>query len=272
MARSAALAQRLSAMLPARPRLLDLGAGTGSLFRWLAPIIGRAQAWTFADADADLLARAFADTAAWAEANGFTVTAAGVAGSRALLIDTPSGAWRVDAVIADLAGAPETMPLAHTDAVVCSALLDLVSAAWIGRFVAALRTPLLACLSVDGRDAFRPAHKLDRVVSSGFRRDQGRDKGFGPALGPRAPAVLHEALAAHGFAVSSAASDWCIPPTAAAMLSALVDGHARVAAAHLPGRRSDIAAWEQVRLRQAAMARLAIRIGHRDILALPPAG
>ena len=38
-ARSEALAEALIARLPARPRLMDLGAGTGSLFRWLAPRI-----------------------------------------------------------------------------------------------------------------------------------------------------------------------------------------------------------------------------------------
>ena len=36
-ARNEALADALVAVLPARPRLLDLGAGTGSLLRWLAP-------------------------------------------------------------------------------------------------------------------------------------------------------------------------------------------------------------------------------------------
>jgi hypothetical protein len=41
------LAQRL----PSRPVILHLGAGTGGLFRFLAPIIARPQRWIFADAD-----------------------------------------------------------------------------------------------------------------------------------------------------------------------------------------------------------------------------
>src|SRR5581483_10594046 len=65
-ARSPVLAARLSASLPARPRLLDLGAGTGSLFRWLAPRIGRAQAWLLADDDDALVAEAFERTLVWA--------------------------------------------------------------------------------------------------------------------------------------------------------------------------------------------------------------
>ena len=46
--------------------VVDLGAGTGSLFRFLAPIIGRGQDWILADADAALLEDAFGRTAAWA--------------------------------------------------------------------------------------------------------------------------------------------------------------------------------------------------------------
>src|ERR1700722_9433876 len=74
VSRSFDLAGRLDAALPARPRILDIGAGTGSLFRWLAPIIDRAQVWVFADADAGLLQDAFAETADWAEDFGHTVS------------------------------------------------------------------------------------------------------------------------------------------------------------------------------------------------------
>ena len=45
-ARDPGLAAILAGALPPRPRILDLGAGTGSLLRWLGHFIGRAQAWT----------------------------------------------------------------------------------------------------------------------------------------------------------------------------------------------------------------------------------
>jgi hypothetical protein len=38
----------------------------------------------------------------------------------------------------------------------------------------------------------------------------------------------------------------------------------------MPQRRGAIAAWQAARLRQIGRGRLAIRVGHRDILALPP--
>ena len=227
-ARSVALARRFADALPTRPRILDLGAGTGSMMRWLRPIIAREQSWILADADGALVAQA---------------------------LDAES-----TPLVVDLAKEPGSLPLRAVDGVVCSALLDLVSEAWLQRLVAALRTPFLACLTVDGDDAFTPAHPGDESALGAFRADQVRDKGFGPALGVGAPEALEAMLTAGGCTVASEKSDWDIPPNADAILRELVLGHARVAGD---------AAWEQDRLEQIDGEKLAIRIGHRDILALP---
>ena len=264
--RSLALAHALARALPPRPRLIDLGAGTGSLFRWLAPILAGPQSWTLADADRALLARAFEDIAAWAAARGLATTTS----DGALLVHTRAGAWRIEAEIVDLAGPLGELRLNRYDAVVCSALLDLVSADWITALAAILKKPLLACLSVDGSDSLRPAHPLDRPVLAAFHRDQRRHKGLGLALGARAPTVLHAALRARGFAVTSAITDWRIPPDAADLLDMLAASHAEVAARALPARRHAIRAWAGLRARQIDQRRLAMRIGHRDSLALPP--
>ncbi|SDC17020.1 class I SAM-dependent methyltransferase [Belnapia rosea] len=278
MARSAALADRLLARLPARPRFIDLGAGTGSLLRFLAPRLGRAQAWTLVDADRVLLEAAFDTIADRAEAVGWTIS---FPNKRTLLVHAPGGAWRVESLVADLAEAPRGLPLANADAVVSSALCDLVSRAWAERLAGALRVPFYAALCVTGRDRFAPPHPADRVVADGFRRDQGRDKGFGgAALGARAPAVLAEVFAARGFAVEGAPSDWEVRgrgpapmpgmgEAAGRFLTELVLGHAE--AARRQDRRGDrrIEAWLEARLDQVAERRLSARIGHRDLLALP---
>ncbi len=258
-ARSVALAQRLADALPARrPRLMDLGAGTGSLFRFLAPIIGRGQDWVLTDADDTALDDAFGRTAAWARRQGFAATAEG----DELLLSTPGGLWRIQARAIDLSA---SAAVDGADAVVCSALLDLVSRAWLARLLNDLRVPFLACLTVDGRDVWMPRHLGDTVVRSAFRRDQRRDKGFGRALGVTAPAVVLRGLRARGFATASAVSDWWIPRSALRMQHALIEG-----AAYAVG---DVAArWQTARLRQAMLGRLAIRIGHRDILGLPKGG
>jgi SAM-dependent methyltransferase len=280
-ARSLHLARRLAERLPARPRLMDLGAGTGSMFRYLAPIIGRGQDWTLVDADAALLDDSFGRTAAWARRQHFAATSDG----DALLVSTPRGLWRMRTLQNDLQwggwrplalppsrkgrGRAPTAPAAPTaptgpagvDAVVCSALLDLVSARYLERLFDQLAAPFLACLTVDGRDVWLPHHASDARVRAAFRRDQQRDKGFGPALGVAAPAFALRTLAARGFVTASAPSDWRVPRMALRMQRALIEG-----------RGMGDATWQEARLRQAMRGRLAITIGHRDILAFPPGG
>jgi SAM-dependent methyltransferase len=257
-ARSVALAQRLADRLPRRPRLIDLGAGTGSMFRFLAPIIGRGQDWVLVDADATLLDDAFGRTAAWARRLHFSATA----DEDELLVSTPHGLWRMRAVVRDLAALPSHGD--EADAVVCSALLDLVSSSWLARLSGTLAAPFLACLTIDGRDVWRPRHSSDALVLTALRRDMRRDKGFGPALGTSAPTAL--------AATVSAPSDWRIPRNALRMQRALIDGTADAARNARPAHAAAIDAWQETRLHQALRGRLAITIGHRDILVLPPGG
>lgn len=264
-ARDIGLALALSAALPARPRLLDLGAGTGSLFRWLAPLLGRAQAWTLVDADRDLLDEAFHTIAERADLIGLRVTAPA---KRTLLVHAPGGAWRVEGLVLDLADAPRGLPLGGADAVACSALLDLVSRRWVERLAGALRVPFYAALNVDGRDRFLPPHPADRAVAAGFRRDQARDKGFaGTALGPDATRVAAAAFRARGFRVTTAPSPWRLTRRETGLLTAMVTGHA--AAATGPRGAAGIGAWSAARIRAAARGRLAASIGHADLLAIP---
>ena len=140
------------------------------------------------DADAGLLARGLAETADWAEAQGFDV---GVRGG--LTVSTPHGVWRIATRVADLADLDE-LDIGNADAVVCSALLDLVSRRWLESLAATVRGPMLACLNVDGHDRMMPSHAGDIAVTTGFRRDQARDKGFGPSVGRHAEAAFRAAL------------------------------------------------------------------------------
>jgi hypothetical protein len=257
-ARSVPLARRLADRLPRRPRVLDLGAGTGSMFRFLAPIIGRGQDWILLDADAALLDEAFGSAAAWARRRHFAATAE----QDELHISTPHGLWRMQVMAGDLSRLASGRP--YVDAMVCSALLDLVSAMWLSRLCGGLTVPLLACLTADGRDTWRPRHPNDALVRTAFRRDMRRDKGFGPALGVAASHAI--------AATASAPSDWSVPRTALRMQRALIDGTADAARNASPAHAGAITAWQEARLRQALRGRLAITIGHRDILVLPPGG
>ncbi|TPG59573.1 class I SAM-dependent methyltransferase [Roseomonas nepalensis] len=269
-ARSIALALRLSAALPARPRLLDLGAGTGSLFRWLAPILNRPQAWTLVDADVTLIEFAFDTIADRAVSVGFEVSAPN---KRTLLVHTPSGAWRVEGLVRDLHDAPEGLPLDRADAVVCTALCDIVSRPWVAAMASGLDLPFYSALNVVGDARFLPPHPADGAIARGFRRDQRRDKGFGgPALGPDAVRAMAAAFRAEGFEVATAPSPWRIGAAETRMLTDLASGHASAALQNTPRGRATVQGWATVRTAQARRGRLRALVGHADLLALPAAG
>jgi SAM-dependent methyltransferase len=269
-ARNPALALRLAQALPPRPRILDLGAGTGALLRWLGHFIGRAQAWTLVDADAALIERAFDTIAERAQAAGWGAT---FPARRTLLVHSPSGAWRVEGLVADLREAPDNLPLHAVDAVVNTALCDLVSQDWIERMAAACaahRLPFYAALNVTGRERFTPPLRDDALIARGFARDQARDKGFGGvALGAKAPQAIAAAFEAQGYAVFRAPSDWIVPRSAPRMALELAEGHARAAQARERRFEGRIARWVVDRAIQARDLRLAARVGHADLLCLP---
>jgi SAM-dependent methyltransferase len=271
MARDMGLAAQLSAALPARPRILDLGAGTASLTRWLGHAIGRAQAWTLVDADPELITRAFDTLAERADLIGW---ASSFPNKRTLLIHAPHGAWRIEALLTNLALAPHGLPLQQTDAVVCSALCDLVSEDWITRMAeacAARRIPFYAALNTSAPARFSPPHRGDAFVRRGFMRDQLRDKGFGGrALGDTAPAAIARAFGAHGYTVHSATSPWRIGRLDGEMAEALSSGMLQAAAKHERAAVRVLDAWAEARADQIEATRLSILVPHRDVLALPP--
>jgi SAM-dependent methyltransferase len=264
------LAEALAASLAKLPLLLDLGAGTGSLFRFMAPIIGRSQNWIFADADASLLCLALDRTAEWAERNGFGVASRRGLGKMSLLLRTSTGDWQIETLITDLSRVPHGLPLDTVDAVVCSALLDLVSRGWMARLFTALRVPFYAGLTVNGHDAWRPQHSGDSAVRIAFRRDQQRDKGLGLALGNNAGETALQLLRDLGFHTRMTTSDWRIPGSARAVTSRFAQMTASSARQSMPAQARKIGEWTNDRLKQAAKARLSIRIGHCDILGIPP--
>lgn len=248
-ARDDALAGRFLAAVPRGGMIVDLGAGAGSnigRLRALAARDGRSFAWRHVDADRDLIA----------------VARARFAGDAA-----------VGFLECDLAAALEAA-LDGAAAATCAALIDLVSASWIERFAGLLaqrRMPLLAVLTYDGRMEWSPADPADATVAGAFHRDMARDKGFGPALGPAAPAALADALRARGAAVVMSASDWRIGPADPAMLAAMRAGigdAARAAAA--PPQTETVAAWSARRADDLAAGRLSLVVGHQDLAATWP--
>jgi integrase len=176
----------------------------------------------------------------------------------------------------DLAQTLESLPWHAARLVTGSALLDLVSVAWLQRLVAATamaRVALLMALSVDGRHRWSPGDADDAAVAALFGAHQQRDKGFGgPALGAAAAPALVLALRGCGYRVHSARSDWLLDGRrdvhALALQLARVDGIATAALEPAPASAAVVQAWRQRRL--ALAPRSVLRVGHLDVLALPP--
>ena len=241
--RDAELGQVFAAALPGTPLIVDLGAGAGANTRFLARIVGSSARFRLVDNDPDLLAVAIT------------------------VLGTATGIERMQT---DLARNLETA-LAGADAVSAAALMDLVSAPWfdgLAEHAARRRLPLLFTLSVDGRCIFLPADESDQVVLAAFARDQARNKGFGPALGPLAPAYMHQRLIDLGAEVRMAESNWRIDAQAPEMLHALIDGIAEAASLNAAQDAPDIATWRERRRGQIGGGKLSLMVGHQDLLAI----
>jgi len=273
-ARNRDVAERLKASLgrPAgRPlRLLDLAAGSGAGFRALAPCLGGDQDWLLADNDTTLLAAQPREIARWATSHGWRVRNSG----EGISVEGGEGCWRASGWRVDLEDALDRLDLAAYDAVTTSAFLDLVSAVWLDRLshaLASARRPFLAVLTVDGRRIWRPALAGDDEVLAAFARHQTRPKGFGAALGPAAAPVLADRLAAHGFEVVLASSDWHIGPDARALLRRLLDESVHATCEAEPSASQAFTMWANARRAQLDAGELSLEVGHVDLLALPAA-
>jgi len=234
-----ARAADLVALLPGPVRTIrDLGCGTGSLARWLAPRLPTPQHWILMDRDPALLDHAAAHTAV----DGVTVQT--VLGDVTAI--TP----------ADLAG---------TDLITCSALLDLFTEAELTALVAtcaASRTPALFTLSVSGQVTVDPARPEDRAIAAAFNEHQRRVLGGRRLLGPDAPAVAAAAFEKAGATVVTRPTPWRLGPDRARLTAAWLRGWVGAAAEQVPDLRLD--AYLADRLADPPTA----LVGHVDLLAI----
>lgn len=250
--------------------VVDLACGSGANLRALAPRIGGTQHWRLLDHDPALLAALPQAMAEWAGQNNYRFSAP-QNDTHALRIEGPDFHAHVIRERIDLARDLDSLDFTQTDLVTGSALLDLVSAQWLQTLLqraSGTGTALLFALSVDGRTAWHPNETDDETVNALFAQHQLGDKGFGSALGPRAVAEACRQLAAAGYAVRQAASDWHIDGAQdAAMFTAMVEGVAGAACEHAPHQCNLVQAWKARRLASMAHGRLVV--GHTELMAVP---
>jgi SAM-dependent methyltransferase len=270
-ARSGALARCLRRRLgPGAPRsLLDLGAGTGSNLRWLAPRLGGYQDWLLVDRDPDLLAAVPKALAAWAAREGHRI----LAGGGETGVEGRGFVARVRTLRLDMAAEADRLPLVPAGVVTASALLDLVSADWLAdlaRRCADRGCPLLFALTYDGRFALDPSDPGDEEVRTLVNHHQRGDKGFGAALGPTAAAAAANTLRALGYRVWTRPSDWRAGPADRDLQCALTEGWASAALELAQEAEGPIGGWLRRRRELLHAGGSSTLVGHLDLLALPP--
>lgn len=198
-------------------RILDLGCGSGSNLRALAPYLGDHQHWLLVDYDDDLLDAASTALQAWAQAVKRS-------DKQGLVLEHAGHTISVTFQRADLVAQREALLARPVDLVTASALFDLVSADWVDAFVAQLKAPLYAVLSFDGEMTWWPEHPDDKRITAAFARHQQQEKGFGSALGPHAGAYLAQALSRVGWRVVSNKSPWQVADLPSAFHDMLIEG------------------------------------------------
>ncbi|WP_443053058.1 trans-aconitate methyltransferase [Streptomyces sp. FXJ1.172] len=224
----------------------DLGCGTGSMGRWLAPRLDGAQHWVLHDRDPYLLHFA-AVASPRSAADGSRVT-----------VETRRG--DVARLTADA--------LRGASLVTASALLDVLTREEVGTLVDACTgagCPALLTLSVAGHVELTPADPLDAEIAEAFN-DHQRRTGL---LGPDAVTAACEAFAARGATVRVHPSPWRLGPEQAALSEQWLRGWVGAAVEQRPELRERAARYLRDRLAACAAGELRVVVHHSDLLALP---
>ncbi len=219
-------------------RLVDLGSGAGSNVRFLSARLHGSHEWLLVDDDAALLQ-----------------------------IAARSSTAAVSTRVHDLRHLDPSLVVGR-HLVTASALLDLVSGAWLDDLVRQCRqaaAQVLFALNYDGRLSCTPADPHDDFVRDAVNRHQRGDKGFGPALGPSAGVEAARRLEAAGYRVVRERSDWTLDGRQAELQRQLIAGWALAATEIAPADAGEIDAWRQRRLALVARGTSIVTVGHDDV-------
>jgi hypothetical protein len=218
----------------------DLGAGTGSMGRWLAPRLPGAQHWVLHDRDPDLLKPA---------ADGAPVTVEVREGDITQL--RPG----------DLDGA---------SLITASALLDMLTREELDAIVAACASagcPVLLTISVVGRVELTPPDPLDARIAAAFNAHQRRTLVGRRLLGPDAVDAAAEAFRRYGVSVRPHPSPWRLGPDQAELAAEWLRGWLGAACEQRPELVGPARSYTTRRLAEARAGRLHIAVHHCDLLA-----
>jgi SAM-dependent methyltransferase len=248
-ARAGDLVSELRAFLPTGRTVVvhDLGCGSGSMARWLAPRLYGTQHWVMSDRDADLLALAAEHPPRLAD--GVAVT--------------------IETQCRDITRLGSSQ-VSDADLITASALLDMMTADEVHRLVATCveaDCPVLITLSVTGGVELAPSDPFDEVVAEAFNAHQRRDTSGGRLLGPEAVRAAVDGFEQLGLDVVVRPSPWRLGAGHAALIAAWFTGWLGAACEQRPELEAPAVAYASRRLAQAAAGDLSVTVHHQDLLA-----
>jgi hypothetical protein len=251
-ARSPELVEELRAYMPTEggATIHDLGCGSGSMARWLAPQLAGPQHWVLHDRDAELLPLAAANPPG--EASD---------GARVRVETRQSDITRLNQ--AELAGAT---------LITASALLDMLTTDELDRLVASCAgagCPVLITLSVTGGVELVPPDPFDPCVADAFNAHQRRTTGARRLLGPDAVRAAVDGFTRLGTDVLVRPSPWRLGQGEAALLAEWFTGWVSAACEQQPELEPAASSYARQRLAQAAAGGLSVTVQHEDLLVLP---
>jgi SAM-dependent methyltransferase len=195
---------------PGRPRILEIGAGLGTMVaRLLEWQVIRAGEYTLLDVDGRLLEDSRAWLVAWACARGLP--------AEPLPDGVRLGELRVRLVQAELGDHLEAGHGEPADLLIANAFLDLVDVPAVLPGLFRLVVPgggYWFTVNFDGESIFQPEHPCDGDVLDAYHRDMDRRVRYGrPAGESRAGRHLFGHLRAAGApALAAGPSDWVVHP------------------------------------------------------------
>lgn len=250
-ARSRPLADAAAGLLAPGPVTVhDLGSGTGSMARWLAPALPGPQTWVLHDWNADLTARAL-DGHPPRDRDGDPVS-------------LRSNIRPLDRLTAgDLAGG---------SLVTASALLDVLTAAEAHALVDACvgaRVPALLSLSVTGDVELRPRDPRDRRIAAAFNAHQRREVEGRRLLGPYGGRIVEGLFRLAGWNVRRALTTWRLGDDDPRLFAEWFAGWLEAAEEQEPRLHAELAGYREQRREQARRGAFSAVVYHLDLLAWP---
>jgi hypothetical protein len=251
-ARARELVAHLRGYLPTTGCLVihDLACGTGSMGRWLAPLLSGPQRWVLHDRDPDLLHVAAAEPPGPAADGSSVVVETRRSDVTQLRLDD----------------------LADAGLITASALLDLMTQDELAGLIdvcAQTGCPVLLSLSVIGRVELDPADPLDSRVAAAFDAHQRRMTVGGRLLGPDAVVAAAEGFRRQGADVLVQPTPWRLGAAEADLAAEWFTGWIGAACEQSLDLPSATGSYALRRLAEARAGELAVTVDHADLLALP---